>query len=184
MEFLRVHLAEIALALGAIVAVEGLFLLALSARLTRTSKLVRSLLSGPNGDDLESMLRNCLEESERSRTRSDVLDDQLRALAVQMRGCVQQIGLVRFDAFGDVSGDQSFSVALLDGNGSGAIITGLFGRHDSRCYGKPVIEGRTEQALSEEEEMALQRALKGGISALGEGGISTIAGPKSRLKRA
>lgn len=184
MPFLKAHSAEIILVLIALVALQSLFLLAMSARLSRTAKLVRSLLSGPNGDDLEAMLRGCLEESERSRGRSDQLDDRLNAFALQMRGCVQQIGLVRFDAFGDVSGDQSFSIALLDGNGNGAIITGLFGRHDSRCYGKPVIGGRTEQALSDEEEVALQRALGGGLSALDTGDKLTVAGPKGRLKRA
>jgi hypothetical protein len=109
------------------------------------------------------MLQRNLGESRQSLERCDELEDRLQTLAADMRGCVQHIGLVRYDAYGDVSGGQSFSLALLDNHYNGVVLTGLLGRHDGRCYGKPVIGGNVEQALSEEEESALQMALNGGF---------------------
>ncbi|MBV9469999.1 MAG: DUF4446 family protein, partial [Abitibacteriaceae bacterium] len=119
---------------------------------------------GPTGEDLEAMLRRCLEESKSALQRGDELETRFDTLSGDLRGCVQRVGLVRYDAYGDVSGKQSFSIALLDGRNNGALITGLFGRHDGRCYGKAVVGGQTEQGLTDEETSALQMALEGGVA--------------------
>jgi len=70
----------------------------------------------------------------------------------------QKLGLVRFNPFKEVGGDQSFSIALLDGNDSGIVITSLYTREGNRVFGKPVKEGRSEYLLSEEEKEALNNA--------------------------
>ena len=75
---------------------------------------------------------------------------------------VQRVGLVRYDAFDDMGGHLSFSAALLDGQGSGLVITSINGRQDTRCYAKPVEGWTSTHNLSEEEEMAIQRALTSG----------------------
>lgn len=163
MEFFKTYQAPLLCGLILLVLAQFAMLLATQSRLNRVNKLVRSLLTGPGGQDLETMLTRCLRESRDALTRSDDLDERLQALTTTTRGCVQHVGLVRYDAYGDVSGAQSFSLALLDDNHSGAILTGLLGRHDGRCYGKTVINGQTEQTLSEEEASALQMALHGGV---------------------
>ena len=179
MEFLRPYNSQIIIALIVIVALQLGFLASLSARLNRTNKLVRDLLTGPEGEDLEALLQRCLGESRQAIARGDELEQRLIGMGTQMRACVQKLGVVRFDAYGDVSGEQSFSMALLDGLNNGAIITGLFGRTDSRCYGKAVLDGRTEQALSEEEDEALKIALNGGIATMA---TPTPARGKSRAR--
>jgi len=68
--------------------------------------------------------------------------------------------LVRFDAFEDIAGQQSFSVALLDNRGNGVVITSLFGRIESRCYAKPVIKGNSPHRLSDEEMAAIKQAME------------------------
>jgi hypothetical protein len=70
-------------------------------------------------------------------------------------GCV-----VRFDAFQDTAGQQSFAVALLDNRGNGVVITSLFGRSESRCYAKPVVKGESPFPLSDEERAAIRQALE------------------------
>jgi hypothetical protein len=72
---------------------------------------------------------------------------------------VQKVGLVRYDAFDDMGGHLSFSAALLDGQGNGLVITSINGRQDTRCYAKPVEGWTSSHNLSEEEELAIQRAL-------------------------
>jgi hypothetical protein len=78
-----------------------------------------------------------------------------------MRGSVQRVGVVRYDAFEDMGGHLSFSTALLNGEGDGVVITSINGRADTRCYAKVVKGGQSDHNLSEEEEQAIRQALAG-----------------------
>lgn len=74
---------------------------------------------------------------------------------------IQKIGIVRFNPFKEVGSDQSFSLALLDANDSGAVITSLYTREENRIYGKPISNGKSEYVLSEEEKEAINKAKNG-----------------------
>ena len=87
------------------------------------------------------------------------LADGQRCQAEGLLGTMQRVGLVRYDAFDDMGGHLSFSAALLDGQGNGLVITSINGRQDTRCYAKPVEGWTSSHNLSEEEELAIQRAL-------------------------
>ena len=87
------------------------------------------------------------------------LSERQRRQADGMLRTLQRVGLVRYDAFDDMGGHLSFSAALLDGQGSGFVITSINGRQDTRCYAKPVVGWTSGHNLSEEEELAIQRAL-------------------------
>lgn len=75
---------------------------------------------------------------------------------------IQRVGLVRFDAFQDMGGKLSFAVAMLDGEGSGIVLSSINGRTDTRIYAKPVEAGASRHNLSDEEAEAIRRALAGG----------------------
>lgn len=70
----------------------------------------------------------------------------------------RHLGLVRFDAFEDVGGSQSFALALYDDHGNGAVLNGLIGRTDCRVYCKPLVSGRSDRTLSQEESRAVEEA--------------------------
>lgn len=72
---------------------------------------------------------------------------------------ISRIGLVRFNAFEDVGGMQSFAVALLNDRGDGVVISAINGRNEGRTYAKPVKRGRSEFTLSSEESRAISKAL-------------------------
>lgn len=82
------------------------------------------------------------------------------ALARGLAGALQGVGVVRFDAFDDAAGRLSFSVALLDANGSGVVISTINGRNESRSYAKPVEKGSSSYNLTEEEIEAIKLAMK------------------------
>ncbi|MGC9398595.1 MAG: DUF4446 family protein [Anaerolineae bacterium] len=82
------------------------------------------------------------------------VDASLTALEEIMPHMIQGCGTVRYNAFPNVGGEQSFSVALVDGCGNGVVITGLHGR-DMRVYAKPLIQWRASHSLSSEEQEAL-----------------------------
>jgi hypothetical protein len=70
-------------------------------------------------------------------------------------------GMVRYDAYRDMGGSQSWSIALLDGNQSGAVVTSLHARDHARVYLKELVEGAPGQRLSPEEERAVALAIGG-----------------------
>jgi hypothetical protein len=72
---------------------------------------------------------------------------------------VRRLALVRFDAFDDLSGRLSFSLALLDGRGDGVALTSLAGHSDTRLYAKPIKTGKSAVDLSPEEAQAVAAAM-------------------------
>ena len=86
------------------------------------------------------------------------LSEELENLKKESKFSVQKIGIVRFNPFSEVGGDQSFSIALLDGNDNGVVITSLYTREGNRVYGKPIKNGRSEYSLSNEEKEVIEKA--------------------------
>jgi hypothetical protein len=86
---------------------------------------------------------------------------ELESLRKENKFNVQKVGIVRFNPFKEVGGDQSFSIALLDGTDSGIVITSLYTRAENRVYGKPIENSQSEYLLSEEEKKAIQIAKHG-----------------------
>jgi len=71
---------------------------------------------------------------------------------------IQKLGIVRFNPFSEVGGDQSFSIALLDENNDGLVVTSLYTREGNRLYGKPIKAGSSQYSLSQEEKRAIESA--------------------------
>jgi hypothetical protein len=98
-----------------------------------------------------------LEEADECRRADDA------ALAQRLERAVRHVGLVRFDAFDNTAGAQSFSLALLDDSGDGIVMTSIYGRGEYRVYAKPVAD-RIAGRLTEEEREAIDSAFSSGVS--------------------
>ncbi|MGD1991935.1 MAG: DUF4446 family protein [Anaerolineae bacterium] len=87
---------------------------------------------------------------------------QMEALTAQVQSTlghsIQGFGIVRFQAYPETGGDQSFALALVDGDGNGVILSALYGRDDTRVYGKPLAGWTSSYGLGDEEKEALERA--------------------------
>ncbi len=95
------------------------------------------------------------------------LDERLAAAEAGVRGAIAHRALVRYDAYNELSGRQSVSIALLDEMRSGVVLSCIHHRDQARVYAKQVREGRSELELSPEEEQAVQLALSpadGGVA--------------------
>ena len=87
------------------------------------------------------------------------LSQDLENLKKENKFSLQKVGIVRFNPFSEVGGDQSFSIALLDGNNDGLVISSLYSREGNRVYGKPIKNGSSQYSLSKEEEEAIKKAI-------------------------
>jgi uncharacterized protein DUF4446 len=87
------------------------------------------------------------------------LDGRLSEAERRMDGAVAFHAIVRYDAYNEMSGRQSTSLALLDAHGSGVVLSSIHHRDQARLYAKQVVAGRGELELSPEEEEAVRAAL-------------------------
>jgi hypothetical protein len=90
------------------------------------------------------------------------IEERMVRAEERIDGCVAYRSLVRYDAYNEMSGRQSSSVALLDSRRSGVILSSILHRENARVYVKHVIEGESELELSPEEREAMEAALAAG----------------------
>jgi hypothetical protein len=83
------------------------------------------------------------------------LRQEVAALRAETRQSLRHLAIVRYDAFGDMGGHLSWSLALADDAGDGVLLTSIHGRNDARSYAKTITGWRCESQLSPEEEQAL-----------------------------
>ena len=86
------------------------------------------------------------------------LRHEVAALRAEGRGALRHVAVVRYDAFADTGGHLSWSVALVDDDGDGVLLTSIHGRSEARSYAKSVAGWACEQPLSPEEDQALGAA--------------------------
>ena len=89
------------------------------------------------------------------------LDHRTADIEARLDGCLAYHSVIRYDAYGEMSGRQSSSVALLDRNRSGVVVSSILHRDQARIYVKPVNGGESQLELSPEEAEAVETALAG-----------------------
>lgn len=118
----------------------------------------RKLMRGANGKNIEQMLNARIEDIDNANLNSESALKAIDNLNEKMKGCVQKVSIIRYKAFEDIGSDLSFSIAMLDDNNDGIILTGIYGRQESTTYAKPIDKGISRYDLSEEEIAVLNEA--------------------------
>lgn len=119
----------------------------------------QKLTKGVTKKDLKSLLDELLKNFEKQAAKSEDLAKEIQKLQKENLYNIQKIGLVRFNPFEETGGNQSFSLAFLDGEESGLVLTSLHSREMTRIYSKPVKKGKAESfELSSEEKQAIKVA--------------------------
>ena len=130
-----------------------LVVISLYSSINKLERKYRRLMRGSNNKNLEELINSKLEEIDKSMEASEEALRKYETLKNEMKSCVNKIAIMRYKAFEDVGSDLSFSVAILDSYNDGIILTGIYSRHDSVTYAKPVDKGISRYELSEEEAM-------------------------------
>jgi len=124
-------------------------------RLQNLRTLYRSALAHKDLAALEVVLLHQADVERALGERVTALELVMERATASARRHIQYCALERYRAFKDVGGDQSFSLALLGGNGDGVILTSIYGRDESRVFAKRVAGGKSTHQLSEEERKVL-----------------------------
>ncbi|OGH06433.1 MAG: hypothetical protein A2W22_06540 [Candidatus Levybacteria bacterium RBG_16_35_11] len=142
-----------------------IWLIVLTVWLMRSSSHYNELTRGVNNKNLRNILENMLKEFDIAK--GDISDLKKYCEKNERDGIfhIQKIGLKRFNPFKDTGGDQSFVLALVDGNDTGVVISGLYSRSGTRWYAKKVSFGKgVDYELSDEEKSAIKEARLGEAS--------------------
>lgn len=137
-----------------------IFAILANSKFKKTRRDLEILFAGKKAQDLEHViLAQTKEISDLDKEIQELFEisNQIHTLAQKS---IHKVGIIRFNPFKDIGGDQSFAIALLDGKDSGFVMSSLHTREGgTRIYTKPVIKGESEKyTLTEEEKSAIKSA--------------------------
>jgi len=135
-----------------------LWLIVLQRTVSRLRRTYAALLATPEGKDIGELLSMYVEQMRLAASKADQLTKTSERVESQVRSSIQCVGLVRFNAYEGIGGEQSFAVALLDSDGDGIVLSSLHGRAEGRLYAKPVSRWDSTYTLSVEEREAIAQA--------------------------
>ncbi|MFC4768459.1 DUF4446 family protein [Effusibacillus consociatus] len=144
----------------------GLLVLALfffilnTVRLNQLHKRYQRLMRGADKSNLEELLFRKVEELQHLADKVKEVQDTQAKVNQDIQSSLGPIGIVRYNAFNDVGSDLSFSVAILNRDKNGVVISSLYGREDSRIYAKPVENGDSTYKMTDEEKEAICIAIE------------------------
>ena len=137
------------------------WLIALTVFVYRLSVHYRKLTEGITKKDLRTILEKLLKGQQEEAKKVKQLLIEIEKVKKEEIFDIQKIGLVRYNPFAETGGDQSFCLALLNGEGSGLVISSLHSRDTTRVYAKPIKKGKAlGYELSDEEKQAVKKAKK------------------------
>lgn len=149
----------IIISIAAVSAILSIISLCLSIKIYK--KYEKNMNKLGEGNDFAAMLGEYVSQVSALNKRDDQIIEICNNLNMELSHCIKKIGLYRYDAFGNTRNELSFSLALLDRENNGIVINSIYGQDNSNIYSKPIIKGKSQYKLSDEEKEALEKAING-----------------------
>lgn len=127
-------------------------------------KKYTKFMLGKSGANLENDIMTLYDDNKYMKLSIDKNREDIKELFKKHEAAFQKVGLVKYDAFTEMGGKLSFALALLDENNNGFIINSVHSSEGCYSYTKRVKDGDSQLALSNEEKVAVERAVNGNIS--------------------
>ena len=138
-----------------------ILLILIIVTLCKLKKLRRKLdryMRGKDAESLEETILSCIEKAEKVDQMNHILREDIIGLRKNQKITFQKMGMVKYNAFREMSGDLSFALALLDQENNGFLINSVYGNEGGYSYIKEIKNGESEILLSEDEQKALDKA--------------------------
>jgi uncharacterized protein YoxC len=152
----------VAIAAGAIALIALVLAAVLASRIRRMQSAQRTILGSSSERDLVnhavSMQHGFDQLHKDVQSKFEQLDSRLQSTERRLERSISRSAVVRYDAYGEMSGRQSSSIALLDENGTGVVMSSILHREQARLYAKGIRDGKSDVELSPEENEAIEAA--------------------------
>lgn len=157
-ELTGISLDIFVIALAALVVILIIILIVNSVKMSKLKKSYRLFMNGKNAMSLEDTLMKRLDQIDDLMVSDQENKKNIKMVLDHLDGTYQKVGLVKYDAFNEMGGKLSFSLALLNRKNDGFIINAMHSREGCYTYIKEIISGNSIILLSEEEQEALEMA--------------------------
>jgi hypothetical protein len=155
----------VAIAAAAVALIALVLAAVLASRIRRMQAAQRTILGNSSERDLVnhavSMQHGFDQLHKEVQSRFEQLDARLQTNEQRLVRSISRSAVVRYDAYGEMSGRQSSSIALLDENGTGVVMSSILHREQARLYAKGLRDGKADVELSPEENEAVEAAQTG-----------------------
>ncbi len=159
MELFQIYLNEIIIAFTAMLFILFVWNIVLQIKITGLKKRFVRFTRGNLGENLEEMIIAYTKEITDIKNTQETNSSNIRILFSRLDQVKGNVGVVRYNAFADVGSDLSYSIAILDDQKNGVVITSIYNREQSNTYAKPVEKGESTYRLSNEEKKAIELAI-------------------------
>lgn len=119
---------------------------------------LNKIFRGKHAKDLEDVLLDMGKFIDELSKKHEELENFVSNINNRLKKSIQKVHTIRFNPFRDQGGNQSFATSLLDEEGSGVVISSLYSRDKVGIYAKPIIDGKSEFELSDEEIESITKA--------------------------
>lgn len=136
-----------------------IFILINMIQMHKLKKKYKMFMDGKNAKTLEESIMNRMDQIDYLISSNKKNEDDIESIHKNLKGTFQKVGLVKYDAFQEMGGKLSFSLALLNQINDGFIINAMHSREGCYTYIKEIIDGNSIIALAEEEKEALDMAM-------------------------
>lgn len=159
-EMLGIDLDYIVIGLAALVLILLIVTIVNIVQMNKLKKRYKIFMSGKNAKSLEDVLTTRLDQVDTLIQANKVNEKNIDKIFATLKFTFQKMGLVKYDAFHEMGGKLSFSLAMLNEKNDGFIINAMHSREGCYTYIKEIIDGNSVIQLAEEEKEALDMAMK------------------------
>lgn len=132
-----------------------------SIKFSRFKRKYYKLVGDMDNASVESILLENGYKLDEIKLEAVKIENDIEKLQTRFSLAVQNVGLIKYNAFGDLGPELSYSIAFLDEYLNGVVLTSIHGREQSTSYAKTIVKGKSEYSLSVEEMQAIEKAIKG-----------------------
>ena len=150
--------AYILIGMAAMLLILLILIIVALCKLKKLNRKFDRFMRGKDAESLEDTILSCIEKNEQIDQMNQLLREDIIGLRKNQRITYQKMGMVKYNAFREMSGDLSYALALLDQEENGFIINSVYAKEGGYSYIKEIVKGESFILLSEEEKAALEKA--------------------------
>ena len=159
MKFVVNNLSYMVAGLGVLMIIMYLMMINVMYNLNYMKKRYKKMMTGVDGANLERVIIGCVDDAKAVSEENQQIKKDIEDIRALLQKAITKVAVVRFRAFEDMGSDLSYAVAMLDSDDNGVVLSSIFAREDSRSYVKPIIAGKSNYQMTDEEEEALKQAM-------------------------
>ena len=154
----EIDAAYILIGMAAVLLILLILIIFALCKLKKLNRKFDRFMRGKDAESLEDTILSCIEKNEQIDQMNQLLREDIIGLRKNQRITYQKMGMVKYNAFREMSGDLSYALALLDQEENGFIINSVYAKEGGYSYIKEIVKGESSILLSEEEKAALEKA--------------------------